>query len=159
MKPISHLWDKTLAKTNVWLEQVGRELGWAEPDTVLLALRSVLHALRDRLPPDEAVELAAQMPLLLKGVYFDGWNPSATPVKARTREEFFALVRGPLRGGPMESDAERVTRAVFRVLADHVSQGEIRDVRGALPAELVDLWPEAAGFTATSRSFQDRRLE
>lgn len=140
-----HVWDKTLAKSNLWLEQLGSELGWKDPEAVLLALRSVLHALRDRLPPDEAVELAAQMPLLIKGIYFDGWNPSATPVRARSKEEFFALVRGPLQGGPLETDTERITRAVFRLLADRVSEGEIRDVRGVLPAALADLWLNGVG--------------
>lgn len=144
MTPISQVWDKTLAKSNDWLKQLGTELRWKDPDMILLALRSVLHALRDRLPPDEAVQLAAQMPLLLKGLYFDGWDPSATPVKARSLEEFFALVRGPLIGGPLDTESERVTRAVFRLLADRVSAGEIRDVRGMLPAELAALWPEPA---------------
>lgn len=141
----SQVWDKTLAKSNLWIEQLGRQLGWNDPETTLLALRSVLHALRDRLPPDEAVELAAQMPLLIKGVYFDGWNPSATPVRARSKEEFFALVRGPFQGGPLEADAERITRAVFRLLAERVSEGEIKDVRGVLPAALADLWLDGVG--------------
>lgn len=140
-----HVWDKTLARSNLWLEQLGSELGWKDPEAVLLALRSVLHALRDRLPPDEAVELAAQMPLLIKGIYFDGWNPSATPVRARSKEEFFALVQGPLQGGPLETDTERITRAVFHLLADRVSEGEIRDVRGVLPAALADLWLNGVG--------------
>ena len=112
---------------------------------VLLALRSVLHALRDRLPPDEAVELAAQLPLLIKGVYFDGWNPSATPVRIRSAEEFFARVLGPFQRGLLHADVERITRSVFKLLAERVSPGEIRDVRGALPAELAQLWPEPAG--------------
>jgi len=143
MTTISRVWDKTLVKSNEWLKQLGTELRWKDPDMILTALRSVLHALRDRLPPDEAVQLAAQMPMLLKGLYFDGWDPSATPVKARNLEEFFARVRGRLLGGPLDLDAERITRAVFKLLADRISAGEIRDVRGMLPAELAALWPEA----------------
>jgi len=145
MTSISQVWDRTLAKSNDWIKQLGGELGWDDANTTLLALRSVLHALRDRLPLDEAVELAAQMPLLIKGVYFDGWNPSATPAKARTREEFFLLVRRPFPGGITEADLGHMTRAVFKLLADHVPEGEIRDVRGVLPPELAELWPEAAG--------------
>jgi uncharacterized protein (DUF2267 family) len=145
MTSISQVWDKTLVKSNDWLRQLGAELGWDNADTTLLALRAVLHALRDRLPPDEAVELAAQMPLLIKGVYFEGWNPSGTPAKARTREEFFALVRRPFPAGTLEVDLGQLTRAVFKLLADHVPEGEIRDVRGVLPTELAQLWPEPAG--------------
>jgi len=144
MTAMSHVWEKALAKSNVWLEELGRELGWDDPDAIMIVLRSVLHALRDRLPADEAVELSAQLPLLIKGVYFDGWDPSATPVKARSRQEFLAMVRKPLGGVAMEADAERVTRAVFRLLTEHVSEGEIHDVRGSMPAELADLWPVPA---------------
>lgn len=145
MTSMSHVWDKALATSRVWLEQLDEQLGWNDAGATLLALRSVLHALRDRLPPDEAVELAAQLPLLIKGVYFDGWNPSATPARIRSREEFFARVRGPFEHGLLAADVERVTRSVFKLLAERVSQGEIRDVRGALPAELAQLWPEPAG--------------
>jgi uncharacterized protein (DUF2267 family) len=144
MKSISQVWDKTLAKSNEWLKELGAELGWQDPNAILLALRSVLHALRDRLPPNEAADLAAQMPLLIKGVYFDGWRPGGTPVKVRTREEFFNMVMKPLARGFPEPDPERVIRAVFRILAEHVSQGEIRDVRLVLPAELAEFWPTGA---------------
>jgi uncharacterized protein (DUF2267 family) len=111
-------------------------------------LRVVLHALRDRLPPDEAVDLSAQMPLIIKGVYFDGWDPSATPVKARTKAEFLALVNTGLQEAARDVDAERITRAVFKLIAERVSAGEIRDVRGTLPREVAELWPSPAGAPA-----------
>ena len=140
--PTSPIWDSTLQKTNEWLKALGRELGTSTGSRQLLAFRCVLHALRDRLQADEAAELAAQFPLLLKGVYFDGWRPSATPLKARTMEEFLALVLRPLPLGTPQEEAERFTRAVFTVLAERVSIGEVRDVLGMLPAELKVLWPE-----------------
>lgn len=145
MTSISQIWDNTLTKSNEWLKELGKELGSENANTLLLALRSVLHALRDRLRPDEAAELAAQLPVLLKGVYFDGWNPSATPVKARTKEEFLALVLQALPPGTSYADAERFCRAVLGVVAAHVSPGEIRDVKATLPLELKALWPERAG--------------
>ena len=141
----SHVWERALHKSNAWLQELDGELGWGDPDASLLALRSVLHALRDRLTANEAVQLAAQLPLLIKGVYFDGWRPSATPQRTRTRQEFLDMVRRPLIRGIPEADPEEVTRAVFRLLDDHVSGGEISDVRNELPAEWSDLWPVRAG--------------
>jgi uncharacterized protein (DUF2267 family) len=145
MTSMSEVWGKSLVKGNEWLKALGAELGWQDPYVILLALRSVLHALRDRLPPSEAADLAAQMPLLIKGVYFDGWRPAAVPAKIRSRADFFRLVMQPLARAVPEADPERVTRAVFRILAEHVSDGEIRDVRMVLPTELADLWPTVAG--------------
>lgn len=139
--PMPHVWESALHKSNAWLQELAGELGWSDPHHALLALRSVLHALRDRLPPNEAVQLAAQLPLLIKGIYFEGWHPSTTPYRTRTRADFLARVQPPLQRGVPGADAEFVTRAVFRLLVDHVSNGEIEDVRGLLPAELVALWP------------------
>lgn len=149
MTSLAHIWDKALSKSNVWLSELSNELSWANAPLTLLALRAVLHALRDRLPPDEAVDLSAQMPLIIKGVYFDGWDPSATPVKARTKEEFLALVNTRLQRAARDVDAERITRAVFKLIAERVSEGEIRDVRGMLPLEVAELWPGPADAPAT----------
>jgi uncharacterized protein (DUF2267 family) len=86
MTSLAHIWDKAMSKSNAWLSDLSYELGSENAHLTLVALRAVLHALRDRLPPDEAVDLAAQMPLIIKGVYFDGWDPSATPGKSATCE-------------------------------------------------------------------------
>lgn len=150
MTSTAHVWDKTLSKGNEWLTELDYELAWRNAHLTLFALRSVLHALRDRLPPDEAVHLAAQMPLIIKGLYFDGWHPSATPVKARTKEEFLALIKKRLQRGILDPDPERVTRAVFKLIAQRVSQGEIRDVRGILPADIAELWPAATSLSSAS---------
>jgi uncharacterized protein (DUF2267 family) len=154
MTSASQPWESALQKSNEWLNQLAQELGAGGANTALLALRSVLHALRDRLPPTEAVNLAAQLPLLIKGVYFDGWRPSATPVKARTKAAFLGLVVKHAGGRMAEDEAERMTRAVFRVLAGHVTSGEVEDVRGALPAELAEFWPAPA---ATAPAAGDAR--
>ena len=150
MTSLAHIWDRAQSKSSLWVSDLSDELGWANAPLTLLAMRAILHALRDRLPPDEAVELSAQMPLIIKGVYFDGWDPSATPVKARTREEFLALVRTNLGRAARDIDPERLSRAVFKLLAERVSEGEIRDVRGMLPAELAELWPNPT-HTASMR--------
>lgn len=136
------IWDKAIQKGSLWVKELGDELPWADMSLTLHALRTVLHALRDRLPVNEAAQLAAQLPLLIKGVYYDGWDPSRTPVRARTKEEFLGLVKPALERSIPGVDAERVTRAVFRLLARHVSEGEILDVQGILPQELLEFWPE-----------------
>ncbi len=142
--PHEQIWDKALQKSNLWVKELAADLAWASMNDTLLALRAVLHALRDRLPTNETAQLAAQLPLLIKAVYYDGWDPSRTPLKARTKEQFLALVKPSLERGIPGVDADRVTRAVFRLLAGHVSAGEVADIRGMLPQELLELWPQQA---------------
>lgn len=135
------VFDTTLEKTNIWLRNVMAEMEGEDRQEAYLALRGVLHALRDRLQVNEAVQLGAQLPMLVRGFYYEGWRPSATPRRERHRGQFLEHVREAF---PRDADidSERVTRAVFAVLARRVSEGEIEDVTGMLPGELRDLWPE-----------------
>lgn len=136
------VFDTTLEKTNLWIRDVMIELGWEDRHQAYLALRGVLHALRDRLQSDEAVQLGAQLPMLVRGFYYEGWRPSVTPKKERHLGQFLEHVAEAFPRG-MEVDGERVTRAVFAVLARRISEGEIEDVRGMMPEEVRELWPEA----------------
>ncbi|HEX9880353.1 MAG TPA: DUF2267 domain-containing protein [Candidatus Binatia bacterium] len=133
--------DTTLQKTQVWLNDLMGELDWQDDRSrAYLALRSVLHALRDRLTVEEAVHLGAQLPTLVRGFYYEGWKVSGKPVKERHKEAFVAHVKEAFRGDA-RVNPEAVTRAVFKVLARHITPGETQDVKGILPAELRELWP------------------
>jgi uncharacterized protein (DUF2267 family) len=133
------IFDKTLQTTNVWLNEIGKTVG---PDRhrCYHALRAVLFALRDRLPPEEAAQLASQLPTLVRGIYYDGYRPTGKPEKIRSQQEFLNKVGDHLQGiGPMGADD--ATRAVFSVLEEHVTAGEIEDIKRALPQELRALFP------------------
>lgn len=141
------VFDTTVEKTNLWIRDVMTELGWEDRHHAYLALRGVLHALRDRLQVDEAVQLGAQLPMLVRGFYYEGWKPSVTPKKERHLDQFLDHIGKDFPRG-MKIDSERVARAVFTVLARRVSEGEIEDVRGMMPEEVRELWPEALPATA-----------
>jgi len=132
--------ESTLQTTNIWLHDIVERLGWGyDLHQAYHALRAVLHALRDRLPVDQVAALAAQLPMLVRGFYYEGWHPHGKPVKERHKEEFLAHVAAAFQGDP-QVDPERVTRAVLQVLSKHVSIGEIEGVKCNLPAELRSLW-------------------
>ena len=133
--------DSTLQTTHIWLDEIMQELAWKDRHKAYHALRTVLHTLRDRLPPDEAVHLGAQLPMLVRGFYYEGWHPANKPVKERTRDEFLVHVSDAFLFDT-EADVFAITRAVFKVLAEHVTAGEIEDVKHVLPAGVRDLWPE-----------------
>lgn len=132
--------DSTIQTTHVWLKEIQERLGWHESYRAYHALRAVLHALRDRLTVEQAAALAAQLPMLVRGFYYEGWHPHGKPVKERHKEEFLAHVADAFRDDPTV-DPEQVTRAVFQVLAKHVTTGEIESIKQGLPAELRSLWP------------------
>jgi uncharacterized protein (DUF2267 family) len=132
--------DSTLQTTHVWLNEICEEMGWErDPHRAYHALRAVLHALRDRLRPEEAAGLAAQLPLLVRGTFYEGWHLAGKPVKTRSVEEFLAPVTDAFRGEPIARSAE-VARAVFTVIKRHVSAGEVADVIAALPGDIQALW-------------------
>ncbi len=134
------VFDETLQLTHIWLKRLMEELHTDDRQQAYLALRAVLHALRDNLTVEEAAHLGAQLPMLVRGIYYEGYNPAKTPARERSRQAFFDHVNRVLPGG-FEYDAELATRTVFKLLAERVTAGEIKDVRGMLPRDVQTLWP------------------
>lgn len=137
------VFDKTVQTTNIWLKEIADDIG---PDRrrAYHALGAVLHALRDRLTLEEAAQLGAQLPLLVRGIYYHEWRPTEQPKRVRHLDDFLALVDAGL-GEIKPIDPEDASRAVFKVLDRHISRGEIDQVRQSLPAEIRGLWPQPAG--------------
>jgi uncharacterized protein (DUF2267 family) len=135
-----NVFETTLHKTNIWLDDLMQVLHLQDRHNAYRALRATLHALRDRLTVDEVAQLGAQLPILIRGLYYEGWDPSGKPTRERHKEEFLARIEQELRGAD-RVDPERVARAVFAVLARRVTAGEIEDVKHILPAEIRGLWP------------------
>jgi uncharacterized protein (DUF2267 family) len=146
--------DRAIHKSNEWINELDEEFGWNDKQRTYQSLRAVLHALRDRLRAEESVQLAAQLPMTIKGMYFDGWKPSKTPTKIRNQEEFLQRIVDEY-GGPDASAPDQMARAVFRHLDRHVSKGEIDDVKASLPEQLRQLWPESEHEETRSRPSGD----
>ncbi len=132
--------DHTVQQTNIWLKTLGEELHVEDRHVAYVALRAVLHVLRDRLTPEQAVHLGAQLPLLVRGLYYDGWRLAAKPANERQPAEFAALVAAQMPP-QFAHDALRVTKAVFALLAKELDHGEIAKIVATLPAPLRSLWP------------------
>jgi uncharacterized protein (DUF2267 family) len=122
-----------------WLNELCEDLDWHETGRAHLLLRETLHALRDYLEPDEAVDLAAQLPVLIRGIYFEGWVPARTPAHPRGKADFLARVEAAFHKTPLE-DSERAVTAVFDLLRRKVSGGEVEQVAAALRKPLRDLF-------------------
>jgi len=105
------------------------ELNWLNNDNLYHILRAVLHALRDNLSIDEAAQFSAQLPLLLRGSFYECWNPQKEGPKGFTKKEFMEAVRNNLK--PIEQlnfDLEIGVASALAVIMGHVSSGEMDDI-------------------------------
>jgi uncharacterized protein (DUF2267 family) len=133
------VFDKTLQITNTWLKEIGEQIG-PDRQRCYQALRAVLFSLRDRLNPDEAAHLAAQLPILVRGVYYEGYRPTGKPERIRSRDEFLQKIGEYLEQSP-PLGADEAARAVFKVLDHYLDPGEIAEVKGSLPQDIRTLYP------------------
>lgn len=127
--------DRSAEKAHVWVNDLAEELGSDDQRRAYRVLRAYLHALRDRLPVNESAQLAAQLPELIRGTYYEGWKPSSTPVRYRNLADFLDRIAADA-GLDGETSASYAASAASAVLRRHVSAGEIEDVRAVLPEEL-----------------------
>lgn len=137
----THTVGDTIQNAESWLTELGEIGGFDSTAQAYSALHAVLQTLRDRLTVDEAAQLGSQLPLLIRGTYYEGWKPAAMPGRQRTKAEFLGRIGGRL--GNSEIQPEPACRAVFQLLQNRISAGEIEDVKHMMPERLRDLWPPA----------------
>lgn len=131
--------EHTLQQTNEWLDTLVAELGHGDRHQAYRILRAVLLALRDRLTVEEATDLGAQLPMLIRGFYYEQWTPSKTPTRERRLEEFLDRVAENTQEG-VDGSPEETAKAGFRVLDKHITSGEAEDVKSNLPEDIRTLW-------------------
>jgi uncharacterized protein (DUF2267 family) len=141
------VFDKTLQTTHTWLDEIMATIG---PDRQLAwhVLGSVLRAIRDRLPLGLAAHLGAQLPILVRGLYYDQWRANDQPQKWRSLDDFLTVISADLRNVRPVNPTE-AARAVFQALNHFVEPGQVAKVRDALPEDVRQLWP--ANASAASR--------
>jgi uncharacterized protein (DUF2267 family) len=127
--------ERSVEKAHIWLKELAEELGDEDHQYAYRALRAVLHTLRDRMTVEVAAKFAAQLPTLIRGIYYEDWHPSRTPLAIHDVDEFLDHVakEGRMAG---ETEASLAVTAVMRVLREHVTPGEIDGVLAVLPDKL-----------------------
>jgi uncharacterized protein (DUF2267 family) len=131
---------QAIQKTQEWLKELCDKGDLADTNESISVLRVVLHVLRDCLTMEEAVDLGAQLPTVVRGIYYDGWRPHKVTVRLNTKQNFIDAML--TRGFPNAVPVERAVRDVFALLAHHCDPGEISNVVVQLPAALKELWPK-----------------
>jgi uncharacterized protein (DUF2267 family) len=132
------VFDKTLQLTNIWLDDIMEAIG---PDRQVAwhVLRTVLHGLRDRMPVETAAHLGAELPLLVRGAYYDEFVPARQPTRWRSLEEFTEVVAEGLRD-TRPVHPRLATDAVFATLSRRIPSGQIRKVQDVLPHAVREAW-------------------
>ena len=141
--PTTHptILDRSVEKTNVWLRDLCDELESDDRQYAYHVLRGFLHALRDRIPIDESAQLSAQLPVLIRGIYFERWHPRHTPETYHDVHPF--LDRVALEAGlGGETEASFAAGAAARVLRAHVSPGEVEDLLRVLPPAVREIFTD-----------------
>jgi uncharacterized protein (DUF2267 family) len=133
--------DTTVQKTHQWIDSLA-ESAHMDTHTAYQALRAVLQTLRDRLPAPEAAHFAAQLPVLVRGIFYEGYRPAHVP-EGLSQREFLDRVTEKIVTGRI-TDPLETTRQVFLLLERFLGAGELDKISLVLPAELRSLLPEPA---------------
>jgi len=131
--------DTTVQKTHEWLTAVAEAVHLDKNDSYK-CLRAVLQTLRDRLPVELSAHLSAQLPMLIRGIFYEGWDPARVP-KKMDLDEFLAAISEKIVTDQF-IDPRRAVTGVFIALSNFVAPGELAKVRSSLPHSIQEIWPE-----------------
>ena len=135
------VFETTLQKIHDWLRDLMRMCDWDSQQQAYLALEAVLQSLRDRLPVAVTAKLGAQLPMLIRGMYYEGWVPSHTPIKIKSQQGFFSLVSSHLGSEPwLFNEIRDVVRNVFHMITLRLSSREIEHLKKVPPLPIASLW-------------------
>lgn len=149
-----HCLNSSFETAREWMRDLMTTLDTGDDAFAYRALKATLHELRDHLTIEEAAHFSAQLPVLFRGVFYDGWRPAGTPSKDRSVGGFLEKIGASLRECQDLVEVENVVHGVLELLNSKISHGEIKDVVGSLPKEIRQLWPSAN----TARSGAKARL-
>ncbi|MBU3713719.1 MAG: DUF2267 domain-containing protein [Ferruginibacter sp.] len=141
--------EKYAAKGNEIINKLSAELELPR-DNAGRVMRSVLHALRNRLTIEESFQLLAQLPLVLKGVYVDGWKLTKPFSRIHYLEDFIEEVKNE-DGRTADYDfdnaenSKHAIKSTFKILSYYLSEGELEDMMAVLPKALKDFIHHSVG--------------
>lgn len=128
--------ERSLNATMKMLKKVEEQADLGDNHEVAYKLlRAVLHALRDRLMVDDAVKFGAQLPTVIRGLYYEGWKPSRVPIKMH-KEEFMDRVFSETYIA--RKNPEKLIHDVLVAIGQYVDQGTLDKIKKTLPKDLAE---------------------
>lgn len=133
------VFDKTVQETNTWLKHLMDTLDIGDRHAAYVLLRATLHAVRDRVGPQNASHLGAQLPMLIRGIYYEGWRMTSAPSKERHVEAFVDRVLTEMPADLFE-DPDTAVCAALAVIRSMIDPGEALKLIHLFPKELQNYW-------------------
>jgi len=135
------VFDSTWQKAHEWVNELRERLDWSSDRDTLRLLRVTLHQIRDRIPVNETAQLSAQLPIMIRGMYFEGWQPHLVPLADRRAVDVINAIEHHI-GDVMDYRGQQDIITVFKLLNARISRGQVNDIRHNLPEDIRALWPE-----------------
>jgi uncharacterized protein (DUF2267 family) len=133
------VFDTTVQQTNLWLKDIMSRIETTDRHLAYQILRATLHMIRDRVGPEHAVHFGAQLPMLIRGLYYEGWRIADTPTRTRILEDFLDDIESEARRD-LGADRKEIIKAVFQVIASRIDPGEVDKLIKVFPENLRSLW-------------------
>lgn len=144
--------EDALRDAQGWLASAGHRINTRSSQVALACLRGTLHTLRAQLDVRRAIEVGERLPLVMRGVFFDGWDPHDAPPPAATKDEFVGRVAADNGRNP-RIKAERAAKAALEVIFERLPAAVTARIVERLPENLRELWPdEPAPYVDLRRS-------
>lgn len=135
----------SIQKAQEWLDELAEAEPFDNQEQAYSVLRATLHAVRDRLTPEQVAHLGSHFPMILRGAYFEGWRPAEAPNDYESVQAFVDKVKASLGTGTAgETDLTPAILAVLEFLTETIDVGEMRHVVSQLPDDIADLFPHRA---------------
>jgi uncharacterized protein (DUF2267 family) len=144
--------EAALRDAQGWVVAAGQRINTRSSPVAFASLRATLHALRAQLDMRRAIEVGERLPLVMRAVFFDGWDPHDVPPPAASKDQFVRRVAAD-NGRTPRIKAERAAKAALEVIFERLPAAVAARVVERLPEDLRELWPdEPAPYVDLRRS-------
>jgi uncharacterized protein (DUF2267 family) len=140
--------NRYAAKGNEILNRISEELKVSR-DSAFLILCAVLHTTRNHLSMEESLKLLSHLPMALKGIYVNNWNPFHSANRIYHVKQLLDEVRGYDKKfqwddfGNDETAIKKI-KTVYKILRSYMLPGDTQDIMYTMPSDLNEfIWDGA----------------
>lgn len=138
--------DKYVHDANEYFKYLATKLGHPdEQNRVVFIWRAVMHTIRDRIHISESIDLISPLPMILKGMYVEGWKYHDKPLyDFETLEQMKTQVKAlQNKYGEARFDWSKPTDEIISItlesLEKYVPAEQMEQIRNQLPDDIKEV--------------------